>query len=343
MMTMERPLMLLSHLKESGFGVPHPRHGLNLLWWFVHECMDMPAKEARCNPANGDFGFYRLHNVIGLLPYTILPFYEVGNVYSTDSLPDYVTEHFTGRPDLSNFDRIIVSYNPRSNRFAEVYVTRHIDRSHFDRDHTFEVSYILSEIYEMNNREDFLREMNYLTPDQTRVRQINTEEMFTSSAQSLHSPPIMSQMSHEEVTDEMSDQIQNDNIQGHFTASPQSQSLRPLQTDYITPAAILAVSFVFAGLCFCIRKYYEVGNLNYTASLPDYVTGNYTGHSDDSNCDRIIASYDSGWDMFGEIYVTRHSDQRNFDQNHTYRISTDLLKAISLQNNLTAESEITPD
>ncbi len=74
--------------------------------------------------------------------------------------------------------------------------------------------------------------------------------------------------------------------------------------------------------------YYEVGNLNTTDSLPDYVTENYTGYSDNSNKDRIIVSFDPRRKRFENVYVTQHSDQVNFDQNHTYRISAELIEEI---------------
>ncbi len=51
-------------------------------------------------------------------------------------------------------------------------------------------------------------------------------------------------------------------------------------------------------------------------------------YSDNSNTDRIIVSFTSGWKRFENIYVTQHSDQVHFDQNHTYCISIDLLKNI---------------
>ncbi|KAK9981511.1 hypothetical protein ABG768_001040 [Culter alburnus] len=72
--------------------------------------------------------------------------------------------------------------------------------------------------------------------------------------------------------------------------------------------------------------YYEVGNLNTTGPLPEYVTEDYTGYLDDSNTDRIIVLFKSSWSTprFDRIYVTRHSDQTNFDWNHTYCISSDL-------------------
>ncbi|XP_026118654.1 uncharacterized protein LOC113097606 [Carassius auratus] len=74
--------------------------------------------------------------------------------------------------------------------------------------------------------------------------------------------------------------------------------------------------------------YYEVGNLHKARSLPPYVIEKYTGYSEDSNTDRIIVSFNSRLNKFEKIYVTQHSDQKNFEQNRTYCISTDLLKDI---------------
>ncbi|KAA0722058.1 hypothetical protein E1301_Tti012132 [Triplophysa tibetana] len=81
--------------------------------------------------------------------------------------------------------------------------------------------------------------------------------------------------------------------------------------------------------------FHKVGNLNKRGcqpkQLPEYVTENYKGTSADRNTDRIIVSLSSLWnsqERFEGIYVTQHSDQANFDQNHTYQISQDLIKDI---------------
>ncbi|KAK6324945.1 hypothetical protein J4Q44_G00042870 [Coregonus suidteri] len=76
--------------------------------------------------------------------------------------------------------------------------------------------------------------------------------------------------------------------------------------------------------------YYEVGNLNKPGSenLPDYVSENHTGHSDDSNIDRIIISLQSDR-VLDRIYVTQHDHQRGaFDPQRTYRISKGLISII---------------
>lgn len=149
----------LSKLRETKYGQPPPRHGLNLLWWFAHACVQIDSNDqmiAKCNPANGAFGFHRFYNWDYLLPKINLPYYEVGNLNTPDSLPYYVIEYHSGHSDNSNKDRIIVSYNSRQRRFMNVYVTQHSDQKHFDQNHTYRISLdLLKDIQELS-REDFL-------------------------------------------------------------------------------------------------------------------------------------------------------------------------------------------
>ncbi|KAK2909298.1 hypothetical protein Q8A67_005135 [Cirrhinus molitorella] len=157
---MVRTLNNLSELKKTRFGQPPPRHGLNLLWWFAHECVQIDSNRhisAKCNPANGAFGFHRFYNRDRLLPYTDLPYYEVGNLKTTDSLPDYVTESYTGYSDKSNTDRIIVSFDSLWNRFENIYVTQHSDLVHFDQNHTYRIGLDLLKGIKKLSREDFPR------------------------------------------------------------------------------------------------------------------------------------------------------------------------------------------
>ncbi|XP_026118639.1 uncharacterized protein LOC113097590 [Carassius auratus] len=156
-----RTLYKLSDLRQTRFGQPPPRHGLSLLWWFAHDCVQIDFNGrmiAECNPKNGAFGFHRFHNRDGLLPYSDLLYYEVGNLNYTDSLPDYVTENYTGYSDSSNKDRIIVSFDPRRRRFENIYVTQHSDQVHFDQNHTYCISTELIKDIQDLSREDFLRE-----------------------------------------------------------------------------------------------------------------------------------------------------------------------------------------
>jgi len=162
-----RTLNNLSDLRESKFGQPPPRHGLILLWWFAHECVDIDSngrKLALCNPKNGDFGFHRFYNADKLLPESNLLYYEVGNLHTTDSLPEYVTVYDTRRlDDDSNTDRIIVLF--RSNwfpqRFDWIYVTQHSDQTHFDQNHTYCISSdLMKDIKELSRKEFLMETLN---------------------------------------------------------------------------------------------------------------------------------------------------------------------------------------
>uniref|UniRef100_A0A8C1WFE2 Uncharacterized protein n=1 Tax=Cyprinus carpio TaxID=7962 RepID=A0A8C1WFE2_CYPCA len=157
---MVRTLYKLSELRETKYGQPPPRHGLSLLWWFAHDCVQIDSNgrmTAECDPENGDFGFHRFHNRDRLLPYTNLPYYDVGNLNSIRSLPRYVTKSYTGQSDNSNTDRIIASFDSRRKKFVNVYVTQHSDRTHFDQNHTYCISTDLLKDIQALSRKDFLR------------------------------------------------------------------------------------------------------------------------------------------------------------------------------------------
>ncbi|XP_058650185.1 uncharacterized protein LOC131551323 [Onychostoma macrolepis] len=187
---MVRTLNNLSDLKQTRFGQPPPRHGLNLLWWFAHYCVQTDSNvrmTAKCNPANGAFGFHRFYNRDRLLPYTDLPYYEVGNLHNAGSLPDYVTENYTGYSDNSNKDRIIVSFDSRLNKFEKIYVTQHSDQVHFDQNHTYCVSIdLLKDIKELS-REEFIR-----------GRTNRSEHISIDIPQSTQIQPLQSQSTCEE-------------------------------------------------------------------------------------------------------------------------------------------------
>ncbi|XP_059409360.1 uncharacterized protein LOC132143250 [Carassius carassius] len=158
---MVRTLYKLSDLRETRFGQPPPRHGLSLLWWFAHDCVQIDSNArmiALCDPENGDFGFHRFYNRDRLLPWSGLLYYEVGNLNSNRSLPHYVTKSYTGQSDNSNKDRIIISFDSKRKKFENVYVTQHSDRTHFDQNHTYRISTDLLKDIQDLSREDFLRE-----------------------------------------------------------------------------------------------------------------------------------------------------------------------------------------
>uniref|UniRef100_A0A9J8AZD2 Uncharacterized protein n=1 Tax=Cyprinus carpio carpio TaxID=630221 RepID=A0A9J8AZD2_CYPCA len=181
---MVRTLKNLSDLKETRFGQPRPRHGLSLLWWFAHDCVQIDFNgrmTAECDPEYRDFGFDLFYNRERLLPYTNLPYYEVGNLSSTDSLPHYVTKNYTGQSDNSNIDRIMVSFNSSWNIFEKIYVTQHSDEVHFDQNHTYCISTDLLKEIKQLSRDKFLKgrtnrseQLSISMPPSVQRRQTNT-------------------------------------------------------------------------------------------------------------------------------------------------------------------------
>ncbi|XP_052463008.1 uncharacterized protein LOC128020238 isoform X5 [Carassius gibelio] len=92
-----RTLNELSHLRETGFGQPYPRHGLSLLWWFADDCVEIDDDGnmiARYDPEHRDFGFHPFHNSEGILPDNDLPYYEMGNLRHPGMLPHDVTKNY---------------------------------------------------------------------------------------------------------------------------------------------------------------------------------------------------------------------------------------------------------
>nr|XP_055060369.1 uncharacterized protein LOC129444049 [Misgurnus anguillicaudatus]XP_055060370.1 uncharacterized protein LOC129444049 [Misgurnus anguillicaudatus]XP_055060371.1 uncharacterized protein LOC129444049 [Misgurnus anguillicaudatus]XP_055060372.1 uncharacterized protein LOC129444049 [Misgurnus anguillicaudatus] len=171
---MVRTLNELSQLKDNRFGQPDPRHGLRLLWWFANECVSIDSygrMTAQCNPTTRVFGFKRFSNRIEddedrLLPNNVtLPYYEVGNLNDSGSLPSYVTvNHNRNRAD-SNKDRIIVRYNSGLRSFDRIYVTQHADHVNFDQNHTYRISQgLIKTIQGFWNLEEFLRQTKNAGP-----------------------------------------------------------------------------------------------------------------------------------------------------------------------------------
>ena len=79
----------IEHLKSCGYGVPWPRHGLHLLYWFCNDYVffdnnrDLVALE---HPETENFGFHLFYNRpeddgYPLLPGINIPYYEVGNLF----------------------------------------------------------------------------------------------------------------------------------------------------------------------------------------------------------------------------------------------------------------------
>ncbi|KAK9981507.1 hypothetical protein ABG768_001036 [Culter alburnus] len=158
----------LPQLRDSGFGQPWPRHGLNLLYWFTHDYIDFSNGGIVLNfrPKNGEFGFHKYHNRIEDEEHNIVPtptqdfpYYEVGNLNyaGAGDLPNYVRGNDHNIPD-GNKDRIIVRLDANG-RLNRVYVTEHSDPKRFDRNKTFRVSQGLLQIIKNMSREKYLTEV----------------------------------------------------------------------------------------------------------------------------------------------------------------------------------------
>nr|XP_046164304.1 uncharacterized protein LOC124001515 isoform X2 [Oncorhynchus gorbuscha] len=106
-----KQLSTIQDLKENGFGQPHPRHGLRLLYWFATECVEFNEHGnmlLQCNPKE-DFGFHYFSNIEKILPDLsgcMEQYFEVGNLtyHKAEDLPNYVREYSQSQ---CNKDRII--------------------------------------------------------------------------------------------------------------------------------------------------------------------------------------------------------------------------------------------
>ncbi|KAK1792115.1 hypothetical protein P4O66_001892 [Electrophorus voltai] len=164
---MSMTLNELAQLRDSGFGQPCPRHGLNLLYWFAKDCVDIDIDGhmvPKFSLKRGTYGFHPFYNRIDNnntpLPNQNLPKYEVGNLSAPGAkkLPLHVRKKYTSRCNDSNKDRIIVCLND-DGYFDGVYVAEHTDQMGFSRSHTYRVSQGLLEIIKGLEREEFLQQM----------------------------------------------------------------------------------------------------------------------------------------------------------------------------------------
>lgn len=142
-----RTLNELSQLQQSGFGQPWPRHGLQLLYWFVNKYIEFDDNNEMCwryDPEKRFYGFHPFENRyddnVQLLPDTGLPYYEVGNLSKPKAhrLPKYVRKYYTGYHDDSNTDRVIVSVDDEY--FDRIYVTEHCGESDYNQRGTYRIS-----------------------------------------------------------------------------------------------------------------------------------------------------------------------------------------------------------
>ncbi|XP_049328238.1 uncharacterized protein LOC111195155 [Astyanax mexicanus] len=154
-------LNTLWDLLDSGFGRPSPRHGLNLLYWFANQCLevdDWNQITVLYKPRTRVYGFRLYHNNEELLPVTNQLYFEVGNLNheEAEDLPDYVRRDYNSDPYYSNADRIIFCIT----RFSvnSVYVTSHRDKWTFNPNQTFCISPQLIRTIRSLTREDFLKQ-----------------------------------------------------------------------------------------------------------------------------------------------------------------------------------------
>lgn len=162
-----RTLNELSHLRNSGYGQPWPRHGLKLLYWFANKYVDFDEDNAMCwryDPERRWYGFHPFENRddenVQLLPDTYLPYYEVGNLGKprSNKLPKYVRRDYTGHHDDSNIDRVIVRV--KDEHFDRVYVTEHCGESNYNPHGTYRISRGLIMLIQEYALDEFLKEMN---------------------------------------------------------------------------------------------------------------------------------------------------------------------------------------
>ncbi|XP_058637133.1 uncharacterized protein LOC131543621 [Onychostoma macrolepis] len=181
----------LSELKQSGFGQPQPRHGLNLLYWFAHEYIDFRNGKIvfKYTPQDERFGFHKFENDDNdrIVPVQNLPYYEVGNLNArgADKLPDYVRANYNHSNLDSNKDRIIVCQDTNGN-LNSVYVTEHLNHNLklFDSIRTYCVSQgLLETINNITSLEQFLKQTSNTQKDHAQVS--NTEEDVKTSRKQI--------------------------------------------------------------------------------------------------------------------------------------------------------------
>lgn len=124
-----RVLFTLADLDETGFGVPWPRHGRKLLYWFLCTIQYYDNNIYYfCNP-DEDYGFHLFENKEKLLP-DGWKYYTVGNLKKPEAsfLRSQIQCHPTGRRDESNTDRLIVGVDG-DGYICSVHVSEHYNRN----------------------------------------------------------------------------------------------------------------------------------------------------------------------------------------------------------------------
>ncbi|XP_010887587.2 uncharacterized protein LOC105021534 [Esox lucius] len=199
----------MGQLTSSGFGIPRPRHGLHLLYWFSHDFITFDNNGnlvALHKPESQAFGFHQFknrtefgENRYKLLPNQNFPYYGVGNlnIQGAETLPNYVKQNYCRYSDKSNMDRIIISL-PSGSVVDEVYVTQHDDMKTFDREKTYRISKGLVKMIRDMKLAELLQQTGYLDSMQVTLRTtVNSSERSNRvAAASLQPEPVTEHVIH---------------------------------------------------------------------------------------------------------------------------------------------------
>ncbi|KAF7710155.1 hypothetical protein HF521_009027 [Silurus meridionalis] len=106
-----RTLYSFKDLDNTSFGLPLPRQGRQLLFWLLHMIKVYDYNlYLLFDTYQTSFGFHKFYNKECILPNDGLTYYALGNLgkIGSNDLPEHILEHYSGRFDCSNIDRIIV-------------------------------------------------------------------------------------------------------------------------------------------------------------------------------------------------------------------------------------------
>ncbi|XP_077077942.1 uncharacterized protein LOC143731161 [Siphateles boraxobius] len=138
----------INDLRNTGYGKPYPRHGLQLLFWLARNAIvdqNNNHIQLKFNPIR-DYGFHYFGNGECILP-SLSPrqkYYSVGNLNypRASDFPEYVLRHYRNN-DLPerNMDRLIISLDTnRPDSISNVFITAHnLNRNDFNPSETYEI------------------------------------------------------------------------------------------------------------------------------------------------------------------------------------------------------------
>ncbi|XP_048020111.1 uncharacterized protein LOC125251189 [Megalobrama amblycephala] len=144
-----RKLNNIDDLRNSGYGRPRPRHGLQLIFWFAQRVVvdqNNNRFSLNFNPIEDVYGFHLFRNREVILPSlsSRQSYYSVGNLNyrHANALPEYVRRFYRNNnlPER-NMDRLMISLEENSSyRTSRVFVTAHNrNRNDFNSLETYEI------------------------------------------------------------------------------------------------------------------------------------------------------------------------------------------------------------